>query len=474
MPHEVQPHGSPDAGLGPGLARVPKNKRALVVGAGVSGLATAVLLARRGVDVEVWEASSEPGGLLAPVEFSGKPCDRGSHRVHPSSHPLLRELTEAEGWLSQPRNGKLVLNGRQITYPIDPVSFMRGLGARTVASMGLSWLRRPQMWRSFRSWERDRSDASVSDAGFEDFVLSRAGRAAYEQFYRPYVEKVWGEDANRISQSVAKQRVSTSDPHKTILRSLGLRDDKFLYPRTGMAGLVRHLSTQAENLGATLYYERPFKPAHLQNGKHGHPSDGRGFDAIFYTAHLSDLVPGSQLHHRGLYLLHLALPRHAIDPTVDTWYLPESKFWFSRVSQPASFSPEFADARSAILCLEIPEGRLGRKRDFEQQLPSVLTQLVEARILRSPATPAAFRQTFLPRIYPNYYRDWYHTWSAALRHVQQLKRVLPLGRQGLFLHCNIDHCVEMADDAVRHFLSGEAIGAWIDRAGRYQDLRVRD
>jgi hypothetical protein len=52
--------------------------------------------------------------------------------------------------------------------------------------------------------------------------------------------------------------------------------------------------------------------------------------------------------------------------------------------------------------------------------------------------------------------------------------VLPIGRQGLFLHCNIDHCIEVAHEAVRHLLEGGDARTWTARASRFLDVRVRD
>ena len=174
----------------------------LVIGSGISGLSAAILLARAQKKVHVWEASREHGGMLAPVVFQGVMCDRGSHRVHPESHPLLRSLTEREEWLERPRKGSLILGGRQIPYPPSPKSFLQGLGLKRSLSMAWGLLTRPNRLRSFRSWEKDRSRIPYKDEGFESFVVQRVGHAAYSGFYRPYVEKVWGLPPCDISQTV--------------------------------------------------------------------------------------------------------------------------------------------------------------------------------------------------------------------------------------------------------------------------------
>lgn len=444
---------------------------ALVVGAGITGLSAALLLARRGVDVEVWEAGEQPGGLLEPVDFQGLECDRGSHRVHPESHPLLRELTDDEQWEERPRNGKLVLNGRHIPYPIDPFSFLRGLGFEAALDMGLGWLTRPGVFDRFLNWEDARQKTPVDDKGFEQFIVERVGESAYQRFYRPYVEKVWGQDPDSISQSVAKQRVSTSNPLKSILKSIGLEDETFLYPRRGMAGLTESLSVQLAEEGVEIQYGRRYERQRDGNGESAAPN---GHDAVLYSGYLPDLVPDSELDHRGLYLLHLAFPEGSVNQTIDTWYVPEPDYWFGRVSQPENFSPDLSNDSESLICVEIPEGRWGRGHDFIDRIDEVVEQLADAGILVDEHEPEDARQTFLPRVYPNYVRNWYDEWESTLESVREMGDILPIGRQGLFLHCNMDHCVSIAADAVDHLLEEGSPDGWFDQCTDYLDLRVRD
>ena len=52
--------------------------RAVIVGAGVAGLAAAHRLARAGAEVIVLEASERIGGMVAPLEIAGKVIDGGA------------------------------------------------------------------------------------------------------------------------------------------------------------------------------------------------------------------------------------------------------------------------------------------------------------------------------------------------------------------------------------------------------------
>ncbi|TNE46525.1 MAG: UDP-galactopyranose mutase [Deltaproteobacteria bacterium] len=445
--------------------------KSIVVGAGIAGLSAAVLLARTAPNhsIEVWEASEDPGGLLAPISFHGIPCDRGSHRVHPNADPLLLELTQREEWQAMPRRGKLVLNQRHIGYPLRLFPFLKGLGPSTVLQMGLGFLFRPTALSQFLQWEEDRSTIQEHDEGFEQFVVERVGQAAYQQFYRPYVEKVWGLPPSQISRTVAKQRVSTSSPWQTVLASF--RHDKaksspshFLYPKKGMASLIDRFRLMAEELGVTFRYGQRFALSDL--------SSLQG-SSVFYSGHLTDCVPDTSLSHRGLYLLHLAFPDGSIRDD-DTYYTPESRYWFGRVSQLEKFSPELSVPGKQILCVEIPEGQWGPKHDFVPQLETIRLQLQHAGILQNNAPIEDCRQTFLPRVYPMYRRGWLQQWRQAIEHLKSYRNFYPIGRQGLFLHCNMDHCVRISHDAVQSYQRDRDSVRWLESLERYLDLRVRD
>ena len=437
----------------------------LVVGAGISGLSAAVFLAQAGKSVELWEQKTESGGLLAPIRFQGVPCDRGSHRVHPESHPLLRELTDAENWLRQPRNGMLLLGGRQVPYPPSPISFLRGIGIYAAAHMGVGFLTRPARRRSFRNWEEQRGQVSSLDIGFEEFVIARVGRPAYERFYRPYVEKVWGIDPRNISQSVAKQRVSTANPLQTFRRALRgskNQDQSFLYPKNGLAAMLAALREKACSLGVTIKEGAAFNRT----------EDHSQYNRIFYSGHLGDLVPDSQLSHRGLYIIHLAFPKGYVADN-DTWYAPEKRFWFGRVSQPEKFSPVLKFANHDILCVEIPEGRWGAEHNFLEAVTELTEQLHQAGIIQAPVSASFKEQTWLPRVYPMYQKGWFKEWQKTMDQLCK-KQLIPVGRQGLFLHCNMDHCVHISWEAVQHHLNGKSPAEWGQRCSEFLDLRVRD
>ena len=89
-------------------------------------------------------------------------------------------------------------------------------------------------------------------------------------------------------------------------------------------------------------------------------------------------------------------------------------------------------------------------------------------------SPLEVQQRFIEDVYPLYRRGWTTTWESAIDEVARLGNVLPFGRQGLFLHCNIDQCIAMADDVVAHVAGRRSFDSWRAHARGLLGLRVRD
>lgn len=470
------PSPAPPAATSPALP--PAAREYVVVGAGISGLYAALLLARAGRRVRILERGSKPGGLAGAEHFRGLPCDLGSHRLHPAAleRPLFQEMHRELPFLTRPRRGVLVLGERHLPYPLSAFSLARGLGLTASARLGLGLLARTAQRRAFRSWERERGELRPlddADAGFERFVIERVGEAAYHAFYRPYAEKVWGIAPSDLSQTVARKRVSSTEPWR-LLRSFTGRAaaflegrppvdlTEFLYPPGGASSIAAFLERRLATAGVAVEYGRAYRA-----------EDGDG-KLVLFAGDLADLVP-TPLEHRGLYLVYLALPVHRVADR-ETYYCPDPRYWFGRVSELQNYAPELRSPGETVLCVEIPEGAWGRGIDFTStpRLTELLDQLTLAGILPRRTKPLEVRQVFVPNVYPLYRRGWLPAWRRAMRHVAALGNVLPFGRQALFLHCNIDHCADIAADAVTHAESGGRVEDWLAQAERYLSLRVRD
>ncbi|GAC1365842.1 MAG: hypothetical protein NVSMB47_17170 [Polyangiales bacterium] len=232
-----------------------------------------------------------------------------------------------------------------------------------------------------------------------------------------------------------------------------------------MSAVIRTLAARAERLGVRTTRAR-WDPA-------ASPDAGR----VLFSGRLRDLVPAesASLQHRGVYLIYLALPLERLD-RFETYYAPEARYWFGRVAELQNYSPSLRRAGETVLCVEIPEGRWGEGKRFDRgsELADLLAQLRDAAILPRDVTPLHAEQRFVADVYPLYRRGWVAAWDRALDAVAARGAFVPFGRQGLFLHCNIDACIAMADAAVAHVAAGGDGLGWKKRARAHLGVRGRD
>lgn len=129
--------------------------RVRVVGAGLSGLASAWYLSRLGADVEVLEASARPGGLIGTrVETHGLVETAANALVCTSDVRELFEDLGLELLAPQPESRRryIVRDGVPRRWPLSPLET-----AGTAARVGIRWATRtiaPRAGESVAAWGR--------------------------------------------------------------------------------------------------------------------------------------------------------------------------------------------------------------------------------------------------------------------------------------------------------------------------------
>jgi len=416
-------------------------RRAIVVGAGVAGLCAAWRLGAAGWQVELKERSGVAGGLAAARPVDGVACDLGAHRLHRAALAVaaVRELAAEAPLCERPRRGRIIIGGRHLPYPLSVPALVGALGVRRGARFALGFVRAPR-WR----------DLGEGDAGFEQFVVARVGRAAYEAFYLPYARKVWGLDPAELSQSCAKQRVSTAAPW----RALAGGAETYLVPTGGFDAWIAALVARAVRAGARLTL--------------GAADGDADADAVVFTGHLGARAQAPELGHRGLALAWLRTDARL--GATDTWYCPDADLPFGRVSHVGRFTA--APGAEGLLCVEVPQG--AGPPDPALDPASLGEALASAGILPRGAAVTGVGRAWLPAVYPLYRRGWRASWRRAVDAVCGDGRTWPAGRQGLWLHCNLDHAMATAEAAAAAIVRGDAAARWPDQAARFLDWRVRD
>lgn len=169
----------------------------LVVGAGISGLATAFGLARRGLRVEVLDAGAKPGGVIGTVRRDGCLYELGPNSALDTT-PLIGELIEAAGIASERLPASEISNtrfvvkgGRPVPLPMSPGAFLATplFSPLAKARLALEPLIRRQ--------------PAGEEEAIAHFVRRRLGREFLDYAIEPFVAGIYAGDPDRLSVPAA-------------------------------------------------------------------------------------------------------------------------------------------------------------------------------------------------------------------------------------------------------------------------------
>ncbi len=200
------------------------SKRAIVVGAGISGLAAAFKLAERGVTVTVLEATDEPGGSIKTVHRDGFLLEAGPDSFlteKPAALELCRTLQIEDQVIatnSKWRRSFIALDGQlhpipQGFYLLAPVR----LGS-FLATPLLSW---PGKLRAAADLWLPRGPEQA-DESLASFVRRRFGAELLERLAQPLVAGIYTADMETLSlRATFPKFLDMETQHRSVI--LGLR-----------------------------------------------------------------------------------------------------------------------------------------------------------------------------------------------------------------------------------------------------------
>ncbi len=430
-----------------------------VVGAGVGGLATAVLLLDRGYDVTVYEAGEHTGGLARSFRWHGVDCDLGPHRLY-TSDPVLRARFEALAPLTRHRRrSRLRLAGRWLQDPVDPVDLLRKLPPRQSARLLWGLLRRPRP---------DRLD------NFDAQARARFGDPLNDLFFKPYSEKLFGIPAQEISASWATKKLRLGGLGAILRRNGKLFFDEFLYPTSGGYGAFAAALTERVGSDRIRFGHRLRR---VECSEHDLP--GSRYQLTFDAAtgarvrveadHVVAALPLTQLagalgerlglHFRSLdlYYLHIDRPRLFDDHWV---YLADGvdTHVVNRVTDFGNFGQR-GPSSTTVVCCEVTATELG-------SVEGVIAELVAAGLLDDRSEVLDHRVISVPHAYPVYHVDVDDELERFTAVLARHDRVHLVGRSAGFRHVDVDEVLVEAGEIVGRFDAMVAVDRLADGGRR--------
>jgi protoporphyrinogen oxidase len=228
--------------------------KTLIVGAGVTGLATAAALGERGDDdYLVLEADSEIGGYCKTIKKEGFVWDYSGHFFH-FKHKEIEEWLKArmpsQRILDVVKKSFIEYKGRQIDFP-----FQKNIHQLPHDEF-IDCLYDLYFASEDAKAARDKPPSSKGDDSFQSMLYSRLGRSISEKFLIPYNEKLYACDLGALD----KDAMGRFFPHADltdIIRNMKVANNAtynahFTYPEGGAIEYVKAIASAVKKDGIAL------------------------------------------------------------------------------------------------------------------------------------------------------------------------------------------------------------------------------
>lgn len=417
-----------------------------LLGAGLTGLSAALECQKQGLDYQLFERESEPGGLARTTTEAGYRFDRTGHLLHVRDPALEAEVLDwlGPGTHSIQRESRIWSNGVYTHYPFQSNTY--GLPPQVAYECVLDFVK------------AQRNPRHPAPRNFEEYCRTHFGDAISEHFMIPYNCRLWGVSPSEITADWCQRFVPLPSLEDVLAGAVGLAPRKlgynreFLYPSEGIGRLAQVLQRQLTE----LYLGTSPTRIDLSGRRLLFGDRSVHYERLISSIPLSALLglcgplPGDveraarRLRCTHLYYLDLALGR----PFKKDWhwiYVPEAKYPFYRVGCYSNFSERMAPRGCANLYVELAERSVP---SLDAVLPKVIEGLVEMQLLDSAADIQFARLRHLEHAYVIFDHDHKST-TAKLHEFLREHHVISTGRYGEWTYSSMEDALLSGRHAVQ-------------------------
>ncbi len=175
-------------------------KKAIVIGAGFSGMTAAVSLADAGYSVEIYEARDHLGGNAADKidRVTGVRYHRyGPHFFHTNSDKVFNFLSRFTDWIPYTHRVRSKVNDNLVDFPIN----LNTLRAMFPVGVGTS----QHAHDLIKALGQESIRAKTKKESMDSVMCGLIGDYLFDTFYKGYSEKQWGKPTTELPAPIAKR-----------------------------------------------------------------------------------------------------------------------------------------------------------------------------------------------------------------------------------------------------------------------------
>lgn len=407
------------------------NRRALILGAGVSGLVTGWRLLERGWEVHIFEKEPFYGGMARTWRWKDFLLDVGPHIYHTPDRQLA-EFWEKEFndlFIKRDLWCKNVKGTQYDEYFDYPLSY------ESIAQYPPD-LRRPILDELEHLNPEDKARATT----YREYVTALVGPTLQQLFFEHYPQKVWGLRTDQMTAAWAPKRIELRQRNTPFYNGQWNAVGRY-----GTGCIYDRIHDRICKLGGSVQLKRGLRGFDrsgtvirrlLLDG--GTTIDVNDDDVIVSTIPINVLcrllsIPCT-LTFRGVTSVYLAADKEYVLPQgVDWLYFDSPETLFSRISEQKKFSAECAVPGRTCITAEIPYSHgddIDRMTD-EALVRIILEQVSGTNLLRTDefVDGTVHRQ---PAVYPLLHKDYQHELAQAQSSLGEFRQIYSIGTTGEF------------------------------------------
>ena len=445
-----------------------------VIGAGPAGLTAAYELAKTGITVEVFEASSSVGGLAKTLTLWNQKVDLGPHRFFSSDPRVNKVWLEIVGqdYKIVERLTRIFYKNRLFLYPLKVVNVLKNLGLLETLACIASYL-------------KEKILPVKQDGSFENWVIHCFGRYLYELFFKTYSEKLWGISGKELCADFAIQRIKNlslfealknalfggeGNTHKTLV-------DQFAYPIHGTGMVYERMASYISSHGGKVFCSCPVERVVVENGtviglamadgeikKYNHVISSMPITLLI--ACMRGVPEGvkqaaKKLKFRNTILVYLNIQSLNIFP--DNWlYIHSSDLRMGRITNFRNWVPQlYGEEKSTIVVLEYwcDDNDVIWNNSDKDLIDLASKELNLTGFIKNSKILDGYVYR-IKRCYPVYDIGYKERLKIVEDYLGSIKGLSIIGRYGAFKYNNQDHSILMGILASENIIKNTTHNLW--------------
>lgn len=333
-----------------------------ILGGGPAGLTTGYYAKKHNINFLIYEAGEEVGGNCRTLQIDNFLFDTGAHRFHDKDPEVTKIVKELLGNDLQKVDApsQIYFKDRYYRFPLVLSDLIQKIDRTTLLRIILEKLQ----------------SAQIKDSkNFKELALKRYGNTLANNFLLNYSEKLWGEQAEKLSTSITGNRLKGLNLWG-FLRSTLLGtpknpkhlDGTFFYPKYGIGMIPNklsefigkeriHLNHRISRINHN--YEK-IESVILNDDQETQTKYVVNTLPLTLSIRLMNPKPPSELCEvaNSIKFRHLVLSIFCLNREYYTdnasLYFPSEDFPFTRLYEPKNRSIQMSPVGQTVIVLEIP------------------------------------------------------------------------------------------------------------------------